>query len=226
MFRHQIDRVKENMLPFAGIGLFIGILAGKASWFRSVPWLNDYFVYAGINTYHADSGQTLFLSYFDSDPLTFFLIAIFAYSALSRVIFGVDEKGPRNCRGIVRAVENFGSMLAIAWLGLIVGIMVPTFIFQGVVSGITFSVHAVYPLVFLIEVSICTAFLMSHPLYRMKDFIGRGKLKPGVRLEGLFLLGLTIVMFTYEGKHAALVDSLVLSAKSVMSGSGPVSFGL
>jgi hypothetical protein len=221
VFYHQIQRAKENVLPFIGMGLFIGILAGKASWFRSFGWLNDYFVYAGINTYYPDSGQTLFFNYFDSGPLTFFVIAIFAYSAFSRVIFGIDEKGPRNCREIIRAIENFGSLLATAWLGLILGIMLPTLIFQGVVSCMTFSVYAVYPLLFLIEISICTAFLMSHALYRMKEFVGRGKLKLGVRLEGLFLLGLTILMFTYEGKHSAAVDSFVLWAKSMMLAVAP-----
>ena len=60
MFRKQIKRVRENILPFVYIGMFIGIVIGKASLFRRIDWLNDYLLYAKIDTYYPDSGQIVF----------------------------------------------------------------------------------------------------------------------------------------------------------------------
>ena len=67
MFQNQIQRVRDNLLPFAIIGLLIGIIIGKASWFRSFGWISEYLRYAGINTRYPDSGQIIFLNHFDAN---------------------------------------------------------------------------------------------------------------------------------------------------------------
>ncbi len=217
MFDNQIQRVKDNILPFTYIGLFIGVVIGKASWFRKIGWLNDYFRFSKIDTHYPDSGQIIFFNHFDPDTLTFLLIALFAFSAFYRIVFGTHERDSGNSRSINQTIENFGSLLAIAWLGLIAGIMLPTLIYEGIASCITFLVYAVYPLLFLIEVKICTAFLSGNSLYKLQVHFARfTRWKLGVRIEGLVILGLATLMLAYQDKYSATLESFTLWAKSII----------
>ena len=216
MFSNQFQRVKDNILPFVLIGLFVGIFIGKASWFRSFAWINDYLKYSGINTYYPDSGQVLFFKHFGPDTLTFLLIAIFAFSAMNRIVLAVKQEG-RGYWDIVKPLENFGTFLAVAWLGLILGITLPTLIYEGISRGVTFLVYIVYPLVFLVEVGLCMAFLSSRSLDVIEDYAGRyNKRILGVRVEGLVLFCLSVLMLTYQDKHATLIKSLVTWVKSAL----------
>jgi hypothetical protein len=217
MFDNQIQRVKDNILPFVFIGLIIGIVIGKASWFRSIGWINSYLKYSGINTYYPDSGQILFLNHFGPETLTFLLVAMFAFAGIYRIALGSREEGPRSSSGMVQSFENFGSLLAIAWLGLILGIAVPTLIFQGFSSFIAFFVSVFYPLVFLTEVNFCTSFLSGDTLRKVHDSIeryGRGNL--GIRAEGICLLALSILMLTYVDKHTDVINSFTHFIRSIL----------
>jgi len=214
MFNQQIQRVKDNILPFAFIGLFIGIVIGKASWFRQFGWLNDYFRFANIDTYYPDSGQVLFFRHFDADTLTFLLIALFGFSAFHRIVFGFHERGSGRGGTINQTIENFGSLLAIAWLGLILGIMLPALVFQGFASCINFLVYAVYPLVFLIEVKIFTTFLSGNSLEKIQDIFGRNS-SLGIRMEGVAVLGLALLMLAYLDDYSAALESVTRWPRSM-----------
>jgi hypothetical protein len=216
MFHQQIQRVKYNILPFMLIGFCIGIVIGKASWFRSINWLDNYLRYAQINTYHHDSGQTLFFKYFDPNVLTFLLFALFFFAGMNRLLFGSHEGSSKNVGSISHSIETFGSLLAIAWLGLTVGIALPVLLFQGVNSSIGLLVHTVYPIFFLIEVSICTTFLSGNALGIFQNIFG-GSLGSnlGARIGGLLVLGIALTILTYETKYAAAVKSCIAWLKSL-----------
>lgn len=217
MFQSQVERVKDNILPFAFIGLFVGLVLGKASWFRSFGVVNNYFNYAVIDTYYPDSGQNLFFNHFNPDTLTFLLVAMFAFSAFSRLVFGIREKFADDGRGNLQSLENFGSLLAIAWLGLILGITLPTLIFQGPTSAIKFLVYISYPLLFLFEVKLCTAFLSGKSLYKVHELAGGySKNNLGVRAEGLVILGLAILLLTYQDRQNDALRSFTHWIKSML----------
>jgi len=215
MFQKQLKRVRENILPFVYIGLFIGVVLGKASLFRRIGWLNDYFLYAKIDTFYPDSGQIVFLNHFDTSTLTFLLVALFAFAGLHRIVFGDQESYFEIGGSFSGSLESFGSLLAIAWLGLIFGIALPALIFQGFKSCITFLLYAVYPMLFLIEVTICTAFLSSNSLDKFQDLFGRyNRLRLGMRMEGLTILGIGILILAYENKYVATIESFTIWVKS------------
>ncbi len=217
MLFHQIQRVKKNILPFACIGLFLGIVIGKASWFRSFAWINDFLVYANISTRYPDSGQVLFFRHFDTGLLTYLLITIFLFSGLSRIILGRREKGPEH-PGVIRTLEGFGSLLAIAWLGLILGIGLPTLIYQGFGSFVSFVLNAVHPLLFLVEVGLCTRFLSSRALSKVQGLMGRSAApRVGTRLEGVVVLALGILMVTFQDRYLSAIASLTSSINSLLS---------
>jgi hypothetical protein len=217
MFQSQVQRVVDNILPFSFIGLFVGIVIGKASLFRSFGSLNNYFNYAVIDTHYPDSGQNLFFDHFNPDTLTFLLVAMFAFAACSRLVFGIREKFPEDGRGNIRSLENFGSLLAIAWLGLILGISLPTLLFQGFGSCIKFLVNIAYPILFLIEVRICTTFLSGKSLYKVHELAGGyNKNNLGIRAEGLVILVLAILMLTYQDRQSEAVRSFTYWIRSIL----------
>jgi hypothetical protein len=217
MFQSQVQRVTDNILPFASIGLLIGFTIGKASWFRSFDSVNGYFNYAVLDTHYPDSGQSLFFDHFNPDTLTLLLVAIFALAAISRLFFGVRENFPEEGKGNIRALENFGSLLAIAWLGLILGISLPTLLFQGFASFTKFIVYIAYPLIFLIEVKICTAFLSGKALYKVHELAGGYKNNSlGVRAEGLLLMILTILMLTFHDRQTDAIRSFTHWVRSML----------
>jgi hypothetical protein len=210
MFFSQVQRVKNNILPFALIGLCVGIVIGKASWFRSFRPIREFFDYAGIYTRYPDSGQGLFFDHFNEDTLTLLLVVMFLLSALSRLVLGIREKFPEDSRGNIHTLDNFGSLLAIAWMGLMLGISVPVFALQGFSSFAKFIVYIVYPLVFLIEVKICTAFLSGNSLYAVHNMAG-GHRRPklGIRAEGLVVLILAILMLTFQSRQYEGIELFV-----------------
>jgi hypothetical protein len=209
MFQYQIKRVKENITPFIIIGFIVGFFVGKSEYLNSIDWLNAYLTYANITVNYNDSGQKIFFEHFAPNTLLFLLIALFSISAAHRIIFGALEASPKERKGIIYSLENFSSLLAIAWLGLIFGIMWPALYFEGYFSFFKFLFFAMYPILFLFEVSCCTIFLYWEGLHKIPEYIdGHRKWKVGTRLEGLVILGFAVLMFTYHQQYNSMVKDL------------------
>ena len=213
MFKQYFRKAGISILPFLFMGLTVGIVIGKASWFRGIGWMNDYLNYADINTYYPDSGQSLFLSHFGPATLTVLLIAMFAFAGIHRIVRGSREK-----KGTTHTLESFGFLLSMAWLGLIVGIAVPALIFQGFRPFMMFFLNVSYPLVFLVEVAICTAFLAGPFLKKLHSLAGGfGPQSLVIRVEGLVLLLLSALMLAFQENHLDLIDSFTHWVKSFLN---------
>jgi hypothetical protein len=207
MFNYQIERVKENILPFFWIGIIVGIVIEKAEYLSGIDWLNSYLNYANIKIDYQTIGQKIFFEHFAPNTLMFLLVAIFFLSAVHRVFWGALEKEPKERKGIIYALENFGSLLGIAWLGLMLGIMLPALIFEGYSSFFKFLIFSTYPIVFLFEVSICTVFLYWEGLHKIPEYFdGYSKWRLGTRLEGVGILCLAILFLTYHKQHESMMN--------------------
>ncbi len=197
MIKKQVGRVKQNILPFLYVGLFVGLFVGKASWFRQFDWIREYLSFARINTSYPDSGQRLFFDHFNPNILTLLLVVLFTVSAIHRIIFGKHERYSKNDVG--QTLEIFGSMLSIAWLGLILGITPAVLVFQGFSSFMAFVVNAVYPLLFLVEIVVLRTFLdISRLVIVPVPFNWYREWRVGVRLDGILVLALAGVMLAFQ----------------------------
>ena len=209
MFNLQIQRIRESIVPFACVGVFIGVFIGKASWFRTFDFVRDFLRFSGISSRYPDSGQQVFFSYFDSEVLTYILILILIFTGLWRTVVGNEESGFMQ-RDVISPLERLGSLLAIAWLGLIVGMVVPIGIYEGLASAFSFLATAVHPLLFLASVTLFSVFLSSGVLAWVRSFVDRkipGGL--GTRAEGLVILGMGLSLTAFQDKYFAIVDKLV-----------------
>jgi hypothetical protein len=209
MFNHQIQRIRDSIVPFACIGLLISVFIGKASWFRSIGFVRDFLKSSGIYSRYPDSGQQVFFSYFDSEVLTYILILILIFTGLWRTVVGKEESGFMQ-HDVLSPLERFGSLLAIAWLGLIVGMVVPIGFYEGFASSFTFFATAVHPLLFLVSVALMSAFLSSELLAKVGSTVDRrmpGGL--GTRAEGLVILGSGLLLTAFQDEYFAIVNKLV-----------------
>ncbi|EIF41619.1 hypothetical protein DOK_17955, partial [gamma proteobacterium BDW918] len=158
---------------------------------------------------YKDSGQSIFFEHFAPNTLLYILIAIFFFSALHRTIIGAIEKPPKHNEGAIYALENFGSLLAISWLGLMIGIMGPALYYEGFASFVKFLVLAIYPVMFLVEVSLCIAFLYWEGMRKIPTYIDdRTGWKWGTRAEGAFVLLLALIMLTYHQQYDSFIKYL------------------
>ncbi len=215
MFKHQLKRVSKNIYPFIILGFISGMSIANSNYFESIEWLNWYLQYANIEINYKDSGQSVFFEHFAPNTLLYILIAIFFFSALHRTFRGAIEKPPQNDEGAIYALENFGSLLAISWLGLMIGIMGPAWYYEGFPSFIKFLVLAIYPIMFLVEVRLCTAFLYWEGLQKIPSYIDdRAGWRWGTRAEGAFVLLLCLIMLTFHQQYDSfmkLLGTLVVS---------------
>ena len=119
--------------------------------------------------------------------------------------------------GQVGEAESFGSLLAIAWLGLILGIALPVLVFQGLTKFVVFFLNVSYPLVFMVEAMICTALLSGAFLKKVHSMVGRyGPESLVIRVEGIVLLLLSTAMLTYQQNHQDLIGSFAQWVKSFL----------
>ena len=206
----MLSKVKSNILPFIIIGLVLGLVIGKASKLRGIGTINDWLNFASINTYFPDSGQRLFFNYFFPEVLTFFLVVMLALAGFHRLVRGDREKFPDDRNSNSQALDNFGSLLAIAWLGLLIGISVPVMIYEHPLRGLEFLANAAFPLVFLIEVQVCTAFISGTGLNVVYNLAGgHSRTAVSVRAEGLVLVLAAGALMTFMEHHYQAIDWFV-----------------
>jgi hypothetical protein len=214
MFRNQIKRITSNVVPFVFVGLFLGLFIGKASWFRQFGLLNDFLIRARINTRYYDSGQMIFMKYFDRGSLMTMLVLLLAFAAVHRLVIGIHER--RSLWNFNQTIDRLGSYVAIAWLGLIVGITVAALINQSIAIGVIFLTNAMYPLLFLVEVVLINSILNRNGLLNLpiQNDIYQ-KLRVGIRLDGLVILILGGLILTYQGKYHSTIYSFTNWVRSL-----------
>lgn len=207
MFQHQLKRVKENILPFISIGFITGFFISDKNPLISIDWLNSYLNYANLQI-NKKIAEEIFLEHFAPNTLTFLLIAIFTLSAIHRFFYGALEYKPNDKKGMIYSLENFASLLAIGWLGLILGIMLSALLFGEVRVVIAFLLLSLYPILYLVLVSSCTALLYCKILQKIPLYIdNNSKWKIGTRIEGFLILFLAIFILTYHSQINEFIHS-------------------
>nr|BBJ04394.1 hypothetical protein YBY_22430 [Marinobacter nauticus] len=116
MFRLQFKRIHDNVSPFILTGLFAGLAIGLSEYLRKMDWLVSYLDYASIDFDLADAAQKILDENLAPTTLVFLVVIIFTMSALHRIFFGAMEFEPKERKGIIFILENFASLLGIAWL--------------------------------------------------------------------------------------------------------------
>ena len=209
MFREQWDRVVNNVVPFFYIGFFSAIFIAKADYLENIDWLNKYFTYANIDFSFKESAKNLFFEQLAPNSLLVFLILIYVMSAMHRIFRGAIEKPRSDKKGFIYTIENFASMLGIAWLGVMLGFMLPAWFFDGFNAFCRCLILAIYPAIFLIEVSVCCAFLHFEGVNKIPEYVDeRWKWKIGTRLEGVVILFIAFVILTYHQQYESFLQNL------------------
>jgi len=197
----QLTRVKDNVFPFIWIGVLCGWAYAKADYLSSLAWLNAYFDLADIHFDLKKEVKTIFFEHMAPNSLIVLMIAVFFLSSLQRIICGVPSKPISKESGMIYNLENFTSLLAISWLGVVTGISLPAWYFDGFLSFLQFMFVALYAIFFLLEIRL-SAVLLSGELFVSRPEYKEEYWKWGIktRFEGLGLLVITALLFTFQHK--------------------------
>ncbi|MCZ4307407.1 hypothetical protein [Vibrio atlanticus] len=213
----QLERVYSNILAFIILGLFSGFIVGGQSTLESCEWLNSYLKFANIEIDYGDFGSSLLSEHLAPNSLTLILIFTFILSALHRIFFGAIETKPGYKKGVTYSLVNFGSLLAIAWLGLMVGISFPALIFDGFSTAMRFWIISIYPIMFLIEVVFCLKLLYWGGLCEIPVYIEeRKQWKRRTRIEGVFVLAVAMFFVTFYEQYQNFMNYIVEFLKSAL----------
>ncbi|ELA8098837.1 hypothetical protein HJ201_23680 [Vibrio parahaemolyticus] len=217
IWQEQLDRVTSNILAFIILGLISGFIVGGKSTLESWDWLNRYFEFANVSVDYASFGSSLLSEHLAPNSLTLILIFSFFFSAVHRIIYGAVETRPEEKKGVIYSLVNFGSLLAIAWLGLMLGIFVPAVFFDGWSTGFKFLIIAVYPLLFLVEVVFCLKLLYWSGINEKPDYIeDRKQWRRRTRIEGFVVLIAAVLLFTFNDQYQNTMSSLTSYLKSAL----------
>ncbi|MGR5503875.1 hypothetical protein ACQKP3_24410 [Vibrio sp. DNB22_10_4] len=152
-------------------------------------------------------------------PRTLILILNFTFflSALHRIVWGSCETNPRERKGVIYSLVNLGSLLAIAWLGLMLGVSIPAFYFEGWKISLAFLLLTVYPVLFLIEIDLALKFLYWKGIWKEPEYLeDRWGWRMKTRLEGVFISMLAFVIFITIEHHQAFWNLIVRTLRDAL----------
>jgi len=198
----QIKRIKANIVPFWLIGLAAGAVIGASTQLKEISWLNSYLNYANIEIDYSTFGSSVLFEHLAPNTLILLLVLIGMLSALHRILFGVTQSSLRQRRGIIFSLENFASLLAIAWLGIMLGLLVAGLLFAEWRSAAELTLLTIYPALYLAEVSTVTVVMHGEFIFkRPASSHGTGKWNLLTRLEGLIILLGAFALLTFYKQY-------------------------
>ncbi|WP_342057852.1 hypothetical protein [Aeromonas sp. OTU364] len=216
IWKEQLDRVMSNIGAFIIIGSLSGFIIGAKSTLESCEWLSSYLKFVNINVDYSDFGGSLLSEHLAPNSLTLILVFSFFLSALHRILFGVIDSRPDK-NGMIYSLVSFGSLLAIAWLGLMIGISFPALIFDGWSIALKYIIISIYPAMFLIEVVFCLKYLYWGGLNERPEYIEDiKKWKMKTRFEGVGVLALSILFLTFYGQYKNFMGLIINYLKSIL----------
>ncbi len=210
IFSKQLHRTIQNIYPFIWLGLFSGILIGNAGSIQSNSIVQMYMQFNGIETDLANKSTTIFLEHFAPNTLFVIWISVLFFSAIHRILFGATESKTILSIGFIVPLENFGSLLAIAWLGLMLGMVFPAFYFDGFAIGVSFLFLCLYPVIYLVEMTLFVRIISWHGISQMPFWPSqRSRWKLRTRLEGIFIFSIAVAYFVFQSFIIMLADTLL-----------------
>ncbi|WP_228223650.1 hypothetical protein [Marinobacter nauticus] len=196
-------------MPFILTGLFAGLAIGLSEHFRRVDWLSDYLDYAAIDLDLNETAQKILNENLAPTTLVFLVIIIFTLSALYRILYGAMESEPKERKGLIFVLENFASLLGIAWFGLILGLSLPALIFEG--KGLFFGllIMSVFPLILIFQLTMITSLIYLELFHKFPEWADRNSgWRMGTRLEGCVILALAVLFVTYHAPYVELMNKI------------------
>ena len=217
IFKKQLDRVYGNIWAFILLGMLSGFIVGGEDYLRGLKFLNYLLNFLEVQIDYKELGSSLMFEHLAPNSLVLILVFTFLFSSLHRIFYGAIPAEKVKEKGIIYSLINFGSLLAIAWLGISLGISIPALIFDGWKVSISFLVLSIYPVLFLIEIACCQLIMYGEGFNERPVF--KEDMKAWARktsFEGLVLLVLAFVVLIGIEKHQKFIGWIVSSLRNAL----------
>ncbi|WP_146162720.1 hypothetical protein [Vibrio splendidus] len=217
ILKNQLNRVRENICAFILLGMLSGFIVGGEDYLSDLKYLNSLLSLLDVQIDYKELGSSFMFEHFAPNSLVLILVFAFFFSSLHRIFHGAIRTEKVEEKGIIYSLVNFGSLLAIAWLGIMLGISFPALIFDGWKVSLSFWILSIYPVLFLIEISCCQLIMYWEGLSERPVF--KEDMKAWARktsLEGIAILVLAFVVLIGMEKHQTFIDLIVSRLRSAL----------
>lgn len=199
MFQQQWLRVKQNIKPFIYLGILSGFITSFQKELENNTIINWFLEYSELQINYDQFAKNILFEHFAPTSLSFLICMLFLMSAIHRIIYGAVEFKPSEQRGTIYAIENFISLLAIALLGLMIGISIPAGLFEGAEMLIKFMIIAITPVLTLIVVTAITQLIHHEGIHKLPKYLDEhSKWKVRTRIEGIVVLLATLLFAAHQ----------------------------
>ncbi|EIU6827871.1 hypothetical protein L5176_004472 [Vibrio parahaemolyticus] len=217
IFNKQLNRVRDNICAFILLGMLSGFIVGGEDYLSDLKHLNYLLSLLDVQIDYKELGSSLMFEHLAPNSLVLILVFTFLFSSLHRIFHGAIPAEKVEEKGIIYSLVNFGSLLAIAWLGIMLGISIPALIFDGWKVSISFWILTIYPILFLIEIACCQLLMYAEGLSERPVF--KEDMKAWARktsLEGIAILVLAFVVLIGIEKHQTFIGWIVSTLRDAL----------
>lgn len=189
MFKKQWDRTKKNIGAFLWLGLIAGVLFGIAGELSSSPIVQSLLSSGDLNIDFKALANTVLTENIAPVTLLFLWVAVLVFAAAHRVIYGAIHTRSLLSIGFIEPLEELGSLLAVAWLGLQLGLLAPVAYYVRPAAAVPWLFLCIYPLAYLGEMSVFMKIISQAWFFPEPDWAEeKRRWRWSTRLEGLLIL--------------------------------------
>jgi hypothetical protein len=205
----KLNRILNNIFPFLIIGALSGYISVCKVSLESLIWLQDLQSFMKIDIDWEAISIDMFSEHAAPQSLTVIIVSLTFFSILHKLVYGeVQELNTWFGMKVVLSLENFGSLLAIAMLGLILGVAMSALTTGDVYSFIKFILVSTFPILTLVLIRFTLRLCQNVELkFHWKEDEIKHKKKS--RLQGFFVLGLMMAIMVGHYYIFNWLDSLI-----------------
>jgi hypothetical protein len=200
-------KIKENVVPFIIIGISSGLVFRFEDSIKELDWLTNYLEFAKIPLDLKADYLTSFGEHIAPVTLTYSLIFTYLLAIFHRIIWGeVSAKGTWVTNNVIKPIASFASNLAIAMLGLLIGICIAS-IGEFWKYSVAFALATIYPLAYLLLLRLGVGFVYDDRQHKINSMFRDYAPRPiKSRAQGLYMLIIGSIVITFHSYITVLID--------------------
>jgi len=189
-----LDRIEKNIYPFVILGLTSGYVAVYKEKLQSLEWLQSILSIMAIQPNWGALSLDLFSEHVAPTTLSVVIVFLTLFVILHRIFFGeVSELTSWFGKKVIIPFENFGVLISIAMLGLILGLAIAALTTYHLTYAVTFLLLSLFPLAILLLIKCTLGFCRNSELrFVWRDDEKKHKWKS--RIQGVLVLAIMVLI--------------------------------
>ena len=203
----MVIRIKDNIAPFIIIGLLSGVIFRFADVIQASGFIQSYLEFAKINLNLKADYLSAFSEHIAPVTLSYSLIFIYVLATFHRIVWGeVSPRGTWLTKRVINPVALFSSSLAVAMLGLLIGIAIAS-LGESWRYSLAFLIACAYPVSYMFLLKAGVGFVYDDRHHKVTDFfIDNTPRSIKSRAQGVHMLIMATIVITFHSHIFVFID--------------------